>query len=86
MGRAVCLLGFALLDETVFPQPSENSLDDLGMLRGWSTTEDVKIDLEPGIDVAVDGVILGTQSSWIYALRERLRLGSCSILVCTADI
>lgn len=68
MRGTVGLLGFSFFDEPIFPQSSEHVLDDLGMLRSWSAAEDVEIDLEPGIYVAMNSIILGTQCGRVYTL------------------
>lgn len=78
--------GFALLDEAILPEASEDVLDDGGVLVGRSAAEDVKVEPEPVIDILVDGVIFGTQRGRVHALGERLCLGSSTILIRTAHI
>ena len=51
------------------------------MTFGWCAAEDVKFDVEPLIDVGMDGVILCAEFSWGYAFLEGFRLGGGSVLI-----
>lgn len=86
MCGAVGLLRLSLLNKTVLPKSREHLLDNLSVLGSWCATEDVKIDLEPGVDVAVNGIILGTKGCRIYTFCKGLCFGSRTIFVGTADI
>lgn len=85
VSRAVGLGSLALLDEAVLPEFREDLLRDLGVLRCWCLAEDVEVNAEPLVDVAVNGMILGAKSSGIGALGNSLGLGRCSILVGAAN-
>lgn len=73
--------GLALLDVIVLPEVDEDGLDNFGLLLGRCSAENVEVDSEPVVDVLVNLVIFGTESSGLHALLERLCLGRGSILV-----
>lgn len=73
--------GLPLLDEPVIPQFAKDVLDDFGLLRGWSSAEDIKFDFEPVVDAFVNGMVFGTQGFRIYTFLECLGFRSGAIFV-----
>lgn len=86
VGRAVGLGGLALLDEAVLPEAGEDLLHDQRVLRRRRLAEDVEVDPEPLVDVAVDGVVFRAQLLGRHALGECLCLGGRAVLVGAADV
>lgn len=86
MRRTVGLFSLSLLDETILPQLSKDLLDDFCVLGSRSATKDVEIDLEPSIDIAMNGIVLGAEGGRIYTFSKGLGLGGRAIFVCAANI
>lgn len=80
------LCSLALLDEAVLPEIRKDLLDNLSLLLGRCSAEDVKVDSEPVVDSLVEGVVLGAQVGGGEALLQGLGLGSGTVLVGTADV
>lgn len=74
--RTEWLNRFSFLDITIQPELFKYTLHNLCLLRGWSSAEDVEVDVEPIVDILMDFVILGAESFWINPLFESLRFGS----------
>lgn len=75
------LAGLPLLDEAVVPETLEDVLDNGGMVDGGRTVKDVKVDAEPVVDAAVEGMVLGAEGGRVYAFLEGLCFGRGSIFV-----
>jgi hypothetical protein len=71
----------ALLDEAVVPEVLEDLLDDGGVVCGRGSVENVKVDAEPVVDAAVQGVVLGAERGRVDALLEGLGLGRGAVFV-----
>lgn len=81
LNRAEGLASLALLDVTILPEILEEFLDDGGMVVGRGAVEDVKVEAEPVVDVAVQCAVLGAKSRRVNALFESLGFGSGSVFI-----
>ena len=64
----------------------EDVLDDLGLQRGAGAPEVVERDVEPLVDVAVDGVVAVAELARAHPLLQRPRLGGRAVFVGAADV
>ena len=87
--RVVCftvrLSCFLLFQETVLVEFCEDVLSDLGLLGGWSATENVETNVKPFIDLGVQLVVLVAELFRCALLLDSLGLGGSSVLVGSAD-
>eukprot|EP00730_Choanoeca_flexa_P015796 TRINITY_DN7333_c0_g1_i2.p4 TRINITY_DN7333_c0_g1~~TRINITY_DN7333_c0_g1_i2.p4 ORF type:complete len:147 (-),score=7.98 TRINITY_DN7333_c0_g1_i2:669-1109(-) len=83
---AVPLLLILLLDKVVLVQFPKDILANLRLLRGGGAAKLVKGNIEPGIDVRMDGVVFVTDLSRRQPLCYCLCLCGCAVLIGAANI
>jgi len=64
----------------------ENILGNLGVFLCGSSSEDIKVDLKPFVDISLDCKILITDFFWSHFIFQSLHFSCSSILVSSADI
>ena len=82
----VKLLHGVFRDESLGVQLEKYVLGTLGHVGGGGPTKVVEADVEPLVDVAVDGVVLVTDLPGSQALRQGLGLRRSSMLVRAANV
>lgn len=83
---AEALVHGILVDESVFVEREEDLLGDFGVLFRGGPAEDIKVDLEPLVHVALDLVIFIADFFRCALLLESFHLGCCAVLVSPADV
>lgn len=80
------LAHFSFWNKAIVLELKENVLSNLGVFLCGSSSEDIKVDLKPFINISLDSIILITDFFWSHFIFQSLHFSCSSILVSSADI